>query len=188
MAVADLKRRWALVTGLRGLLMLLAGLYAVIWPAQALLIVVTVGAVLLIIDGVLGLWSLTFGGAKTGNFWFDVVRNALALILGILILLSPILSTLLTVTFFIYVFAIQAIIVGAMEINIAIRERALYSKIWPILLSGVLYVIFGIALALWPLMGAVFFTVFAGVLMILFAVALLGLAWRLYRGADATAG
>jgi uncharacterized membrane protein HdeD (DUF308 family) len=188
MAAADLKRRWALVTGLRGLLMLLAGLYAVIWPAQALVLVVTVGAILLVVDGALGLWSLTFGGAKTGNYWFDVIRNALALILGVLILLSPILSTLLTVWFFVYLFAFQAIIVGVMEITIAIRERALYSKIWPVLLSGILYVLFGAVLLFAPLMSAVFFTVFAGVLMILFAAALLGLAWRLYRGTDAAAG
>jgi uncharacterized membrane protein HdeD (DUF308 family) len=186
MAVADVKRRWALITGLRGLLMLLAGLYAVIWPGPALILVVTVGAVLLIVDGSLGLWSLTFGGAKTGNFWFDVARNALALILGVLILLSPILSAIGLAVLLVSLFAIQAIIIGVMEIVVAVRERALYSKIWPILLSGVAYVIFGVALIFWPLIGAAALTVLAGVLMILFAVALLGFAWRLYKGADAT--
>jgi len=44
---------------------------------------------------VLGLWSLTFGGAKTGNFWFDVVRNVLSILTGALILFSPLLATLL---------------------------------------------------------------------------------------------
>ena len=32
MAAMDLQKRWGLIMGLRGLLMLLAGLYAVIWP------------------------------------------------------------------------------------------------------------------------------------------------------------
>ncbi|MEQ1771512.1 MAG: DUF308 domain-containing protein [Devosia sp.] len=186
MAGADVKRRWAMITGLRGLLMLLAGLYAVIWPAQALVLVVTVGAVLLIIDGALGLWSLTFGGGKTGNFWFDVVRNALALFLGVLILVSPVLSAIVATLFFVYLFAFQAILVGVMEIVIAVRERALYSKIWPVLLSGVLYVLFGIALLFAPLMGGIVFTVVAGILMILFAVALLTIAWRLWQGAGAS--
>ncbi len=187
MAAGDLQKRWGLVMGLRALVMLLAGLYAVIWPGTALFVLVMVGAAVLIVDGVLGVWALTFGGAKTGNFWFDVVRNVLAIIVGVLILLSPVLSTLLTVWFFVYLVALQAIVVGVMEIMIAIRERAHYAKIWPIVLSGVLYVLFGIVLLFEPLMGAIFFTVFAGVMMILFSIGLFALAWRLYSGGSAAA-
>ena len=40
MAVADLKKRMGLVMGLRALLMLLGGLYAVIFPAQALFVLI----------------------------------------------------------------------------------------------------------------------------------------------------
>ena len=184
---SDLQKRWAWIVGLRALLMLLAGLYAVIWPGQALAILVLAGGIIMLVDGVLGLWSLTFGGAKTGNFWFDVVRNVLAIICGVVILLFPLLSTLITVWFVIYLIAIQAIVVGVMEILIAVRERALMGKIWPILLSGILYVLFGIALALAPVMSAIFLVVFAGFMMILFAAGLFALAWRLYRGAPAAA-
>ncbi len=187
MAAADLRKRWGLIVGLRALVMLLAGLYAVIWPGSALAVLVIAGGIILLVDGVLGLWSLTFGGAKTGNFWFDVVRNVLAIITGILILLSPMLATLLTVWFFVYLVAFQAILVGVMEIVIAIRERSLYSKIWPVLLSGVLYVLFGIALLFAPLMSALFLVVFAGVMMILFAIGLFTLAWRLYSTKGAVA-
>jgi uncharacterized membrane protein HdeD (DUF308 family) len=169
--------------------MVIAGIYAVIFPVQALTVLVVVGGVLLVIDGVLGLWSLTFGGAKTGNFWFDIVRNVLGLILGILILLSPLLATLLTATFLIYLFAFQAIFVGAMEIWVIIRERESYAKIWPVLLSGALYIIFGIALLFAPLIGALVMVIFGGVLAILFGIGLLAMAWRLNKeakGAPAT--
>src|SRR5690606_27826868 len=135
-SVADLKKRMGLVMGLRALLMLLAGLYAVIWPASALFVLVWAGAILLLVDGVLGLWALTFGGAKTGNFWFDVIRNVLAIITGALILISPIFGALVTVWFVVYLLAFQAILVGVMAIVIVLRERALYAKIWPVLLSG----------------------------------------------------
>ena len=185
MAAADLRKRWGMVMGLRALLMLLAGLYAVIFPGQALAVLVILGGAILLVDGVLGLWSLTFGGAKTGNYWFDVVRNVLAIITGVLILLSPALAALLTVWFFVYLLAFQAIVVGAMEIAIVIRERALYSKIWPVMLSGVLYVLFGIVLLFAPLMSALLLVTLAGVLMILFSFGLFALAWRLYRGAPA---
>jgi uncharacterized membrane protein HdeD (DUF308 family) len=180
-----LQRRWALITGLRALLMLLAGLYAIIWPAEALLVLVVMGGALFLVDGVLGLWSLTFGGARTGNFWFDVVRNVLSILTGALILFSPLLATLLTTTFLVYIIAFQAIVVGVMEIVIVLRERAHYAKIWPVLLSGVLYVLFGIALLLAPMIAATVLVVFSGVLAILFAVGLFALAWRLYQGSQA---
>lgn len=187
MAVADLRKRMGWVMGLRALLMLLAGLYAVIWPAQALFILVWAGAILLIVDGALGLWALTFGGAKTGNYWFDVIRNVLAIITGFLILISPILGALITVWFVIYLLAFQAIVVGVMEIVIVLRERALYSKIWPVLVSGILYVLFGVALLFAPLMGAIFLTILGGVLMILFSIPLFALAWRMLQGGEAKA-
>jgi len=182
MASTDLQKRWGLIMGLRGLLMLLAGLYAVIWPGAALAVLVLAGGAILLVDGVLGLWSLTFGGAKTGNFWFDVVRNILAIITGVLILLSPILATLLTVWFFVYLVAFQAILVGVMEIMVAIRERTHMPRIWPVVLSGALYVLFGLVLLFSPLMSAIFFVIFGGVMMILFSIGLFTLAWRLYSG------
>jgi uncharacterized membrane protein HdeD (DUF308 family) len=182
MAAMNLQKRWGVIMGLRGLLMLLAGLYAVIWPGPALAVLVVAGGIILLVDGVLGLWSLTFGGGKTGNFWFDVVRNVLAIICGVVILLFPLLSTLITVWFVVYLIAIQAIVVGVMEIVMAVRERAMMGKVWPILLSGILYVLFGIALVFAPLMSALFLVVFAGVMMILFSIGLFTLAWRLYRG------
>jgi uncharacterized membrane protein HdeD (DUF308 family) len=184
MAVADLRKRVGLVMGLRALVMLLAGLYAVLWPGLALVILVWAGAALLLVDGVLGLWALTFGKQKTGNFWFDVVRNVLAIITGLLILISPLLGALVTIWFFVYLVAIQAIFVGVMEIYVVLRERALYAKIWPVLLSGALYVLFGVALLFAPLIGALTLTIMAGVLMILFSIPLFVLAWRMWKGRE----
>ena len=171
----------SILTGLRGLLMLIAGLYALIFPGAALLVLTTVAAALFVIDGVLGLWAITFGGGKTGNFWFDVVRNALSILVGVLILISPLLGTLITATFLVYIVAIQAIFVGVMEIVVIFRERALYAKIWPVLLSGILYVLFGLLLIFWPLEAATALVMVGGVLMMVFAAGLLGLAWRLWK-------
>lgn len=184
MAVSvETKKKYAWSVGLRALLMLLGGLYALVFPAQALTVLVIAGGALLIVDGALGLWGLTFGGARTGNFWFDIVRNALALLLGVLIILSPILATLLTATFLVYLFAFQAIVVGVMEIVIILREREHYAKIWPVLLSGVAYVIFGVLLLLMPVLSALVLVTLAGILMVIFSVALFALAWRMSKTA-----
>jgi uncharacterized membrane protein HdeD (DUF308 family) len=181
MAESGTSRLPSILTGLRGLVMLLAGLYAIVFPVAALTILVIAGGIIFLVDGILGLWSITFGGARTGNFWFDVARNVLAIITGILILVSPLLATLVTVWFFVYLVAFQAIFVGVMEIMVILRERELYAKIWPVLLSGALYVLFGILLIFAPFAGAYVMTILAGLLMIIFSVGLFGWAFRLYK-------
>lgn len=178
---AETKRRFALATGLRGLFMLLAGLYAVIWPAEALTILVLAGGILLVIDGVLGLWSLTFGGGKSGNYWFDVVANALSLILGVLILISPLIATILTATFLATLVGIAALVVGVMQIVVITREREHYARIWPVVLSGISYVLIGLAFLFAPLVSASVTIIIGGVFMIFFAFGLFGWAWRLYQ-------
>ena len=54
------------------------------------------------------------------------------------------------------------------------------------LLSGVLYVLFGVALLFWPLFSALVFVMLAGILAIIFAFGLFGLAWRLRKSAGGT--
>ena len=178
---AETKRRFAMATALRGALMLLAGLYAIIWPTEALTGLVLVGGVLLVVDGALGLWSLTFGGGKSGNYWFDVVANALSLILGILILISPLLATILTVTFLSTVVGIAALVVGIMQIVVITREREHYARIWPVVLSGISYILLGLVFLFFPLVSASIGVIFGGVLLVFFACGLFGWAWRLYQ-------
>jgi uncharacterized membrane protein HdeD (DUF308 family) len=173
-------KTYAIGTALRATLMLLAGLYALLFPVAALAALVVAGGILLIIDGVLGLWSLTFGGGKSGNYWFDVASNAVSLLLGIVILISPLIATILTVSVIIYLIAFAVIVVGAMQIVIIVRERESYARIWPVLLSGAAYVVFGLALLLFPLISAEVMAMFGGVVVILFAFGLYGWAWRLW--------
>lgn len=179
------KRRFALATALRGLLMLLAGLYAMIWPIDALAVLVLFGGILLVIDGALGLWSLTFGGGKSGNYWFDVVSNAASLILGIVILISPLLATIFTVTFMSILVGIAAIIVGVMQIVVVVRERESYARIWPVVLSGISYVLLGLVFLLFPLLSASIGMIIGGILLVVFAIGLFGWAWRLYQASKA---
>lgn len=182
---AETKKRFALATALRGVLMLLAGLYAIIWPTEALTVLVLAGGILLIIDGVLGLWSLTFGGGKSGNYWFDVVGNALSLILGILILISPFLATIFTVTFMAALVGIAALVVGVMQIVVIVREREQYARIWPVVLSGISYILLGLVFLFFPLLTAAISMIFGGVLLVFFSFGLFGWAWRLYQRSKA---
>ena len=167
--------------GLRGVLMLVAGLYAIAFQGLVLTLMVLLGGALFLLDGILGLWSLTFGHAKTGNYWFDVVRNGLAVLTGVLILISPLVATILTVSFLIYIVALQAIVVGVMEMVLASRASEEMSKRWPVLLSSVIYVLFGLMLIFWPISSALALVTVGGALLIVFAIGLFGLALRLRK-------
>jgi uncharacterized membrane protein HdeD (DUF308 family) len=169
------------LTALRGLVMLVAGLYAIFFPHLTILSLVLLAGALFLIDGILGLWSLTFGHAKTGNFWFDVARNVLAVIVGVIILISPILSAIFTTLFLIYIAGIQAVIVGVMELVMVFRARQLFAHIWPVMLSGILYILFGLMLLFAPLMSALALVTVAGIFAVIFAIGLFGLAWRLHK-------
>jgi uncharacterized membrane protein HdeD (DUF308 family) len=179
------RRRYAAATALRGVLLLLVGVYAIFFPSATLAALVLVGGALFLIDGVLGLWSLTFGGAKSGNYWFDVIRNVLSILSGVIILAFPFLSTLIWVWFIVYLVAFQAIVVGVMEIVTVMRERDLYARIWPVILNGALYVLFGIALLFAPMVAAEVLVVIGGILALLFAFGLFALAWRMYQSSQA---
>jgi uncharacterized membrane protein HdeD (DUF308 family) len=74
-----------------------------------------------------------------------------------------------------------------MEIWVIVREREQYARIWPVVLSGVLYILFGVALLFAPMLGALVMVVFGGVLAIIFAVALIAMAWRMYQSAKGAA-
>lgn len=184
MAVSGtVKKRLALSTGLRALLMLLFGIYCVIWPASALTTLVFAGAIVLLVAGVLGLWGLTFGGAKSPTYWWDVVRSGVAIIVGLLIIMSPLMATILTTTFLVTLIGIEAIIFGAVEIYFVWRERASYGVIWPAMLQGSFYVLFGLALIFWPVFFSLVGVTWLGIVMILLAIGLGMFAWRLYRTA-----
>jgi uncharacterized membrane protein HdeD (DUF308 family) len=165
--------------------MLIAGLYAIIWPTDALSVLVLAGGILLIVDGALGLWSLTFGGGKSGNYWFDVVANALSLLLGVLILLSPFLATILTIAFLGTLIGIAALIVGIMQIVVITREREHYARIWPVVLSGISYILLGLVFLFVPLVSITVAMIFGGVMLVIFAFGLFGWAWRLYERSKA---
>ncbi len=184
MAVSGtVKKRLAWSTGLRALLMLLFGVYCVIWPGSALTTLVFAGAIVLLAAGVLGLWGLTFGGVKSPTYWWDVIRAGLAIVVGLLIIVSPLMGTILTTTFLVTLIGIEAIIFGAVEIYFVWRERAAYGSIWPAMLQGGLSVLFGLALIFWPVFFSLVGVTWLGIVMILFAIGLGMFAWRLYRSA-----
>ena len=171
----------SIFAGIRGVLMLAGGLFALISPQLALATLVWVGGVIVIIDGALGLWGLLFGGRTSTRLGVAITRHILAILAGILIVAFPALAAAIGISTLVIVVGILMILIGAFALYVTIVGRALLRQgtFWP--------EVFGVLLLVMPLQSALALVSIVGVLMILYGLFQLYIAWQL-RGLDAKVG
>lgn len=161
------------LTALRGVIMIIAGAFTLAYPTEALRFLIFVGGGVLLVDGLLNLATLNFAGPRDTGFWIGVVRSAFAILAGLAVLLSPWLTPPLSLTFLRYFVGLQALGVGIIEVlGLVIPRRRPMNQVWPALISGGAYALFGLGLLLMPLNGATFLAQMVAVLMIVFAISL----------------
>ena len=96
---ASNKRLAITINLLRGVLLFVAGVLALFFPAIALRFALVAGGCLLVVDGVLGaIASQNYGIESSWPFWLSVTRGVLAVLAGLAVLFSPLLATVLTPT------------------------------------------------------------------------------------------
>lgn len=167
------------LTALRGVVLIIAGLFTLAYPIEALRLLIFVGGGILVLDGVLNMASLRFSGPRDLAFWIGVVRSVLAILAGLMVLLSPWLAPLIPLSALRIIVGVQAIIVGIIEIcGLVLPRPKPRGQIWPMLISGGAYALFGLLLIILPVGGAVIVAQAAAVLMIVFAISLLVGVWR----------
>jgi uncharacterized membrane protein HdeD (DUF308 family) len=179
MAVGESDRIDAVLTALRGLLMAAAALFAFIYPAQAVRLLVLAGGGLLLIDGALGLAAMKFSGPRTRIFWFDLVRNGISIAAGLIVLFSPVLLGIFSLGFMTTLVGLLAVLVGTMEFLSGFIDHERGSRLWPAMIGGGLYIVFGLALLFIPLSSAVVLVRIVTALMILYALLLFYRAWAM---------
>ena len=165
---------WTLV--LRGIAAIIFGILAYLWPGITFTVVVLFFGAYALWDGVFALigafrtegerrWSLVLEGVVgiaaglVTFFWTGAASLALLLVIGA-----------------------WAIVTGIFEIVSAIRLREEIEGEWLLLISGVLSVLFGIALAIWPAAGLVAVTWMIGAYAMVFGFLLTMLGFRLRNG------
>lgn len=172
---------WAV--GLRGILMLIAGLLALFAPMLTLTTMVMVGGALMIIDGGLGLWALLFGGRRTESFPASVARQILAVLAGILVVSFPVTAAAIGVSTLVIIVGILTILVGLLEMYVAFISRKVLREgtFWPAVLSGLAYLAFGILIMVMPLTSATIVVRLVGLLVLLYGLFQIYIAWQLRR-------
>ena len=171
-----LAENWWLLL-LRGIAAIIFGVLAFFWPGITLLTLTFLWGAYALVDGVLALWEAIVGkSGKTSRWWLGLVGLA-GIVSGVLAFAMP-----MTVADLLLLFiAGWAIVTGAMELWGAIKLRKEVDGEWILALSGVMTIAFGVALVVWPLVGALALVWLVGWFAFLLGCAYLGLAFQLRK-------
>jgi uncharacterized membrane protein HdeD (DUF308 family) len=130
---------------LRGVLALLLGLGAIVFPLSAVFAFTMVFAAYCFVDGIASLVAGIRGGQDPGHRWGALVLSGIVgILIGILFLLMPLISTIAYAFIVLVMLAGWAIITGLLEIGVAIRLRREIEGEWLLGLSGAISVLLGI--------------------------------------------
>jgi uncharacterized membrane protein HdeD (DUF308 family) len=159
----------------RGVIAVIFGALALIWPGQTLQALVLVFGAFALVDGI---FAVIAGIAARWYFdrWWAVLLEG---VVGVIIGLLTFFYTNITALVLVYFIAAWALITGFFEIVAAIQLRRLITGEWMYILGGLLSIIFGILLFVFPTAGAVSVIWLIGVYAIVFGISEIVFAFRL---------
>lgn len=174
--VETLARNWWLV-GLRGVAGLLFGLLTLLNPAITLAVLLLFFGAYALADGVFTTIAAIARRRNVPRWGWLVVSGILGILIGVLTFLMPGVTALALL----YIIASWAIIRGIAEIVAAIQLRKMITGEWLLILAGVLSVLFGFLLIIFPGAGALTVVLWIGAFAAVFGILMIGLAFRLRR-------
>src|SRR5258705_1446738 len=156
-AAETLVRNWWLFT-LRGVLGIVFGLIALIFPGPTILSLVILFSAYMLVDGVFGIISAVRAIRRKEDRWGLLIFEGLCNIaVGIAAFLWPS----LTVVPFIWLIAAWAIVTRGLMTAAGFRLNIDHGRWW-LILGGLLSVAFGVLLIITPLIGAIVLTWWLG--------------------------
>jgi uncharacterized membrane protein HdeD (DUF308 family) len=130
---------------LRGVLALLLGAGAIVFPLSAVFAFTMLFAAYCFIDGVASLIAGIHGGQEPGHRWGALVFSGIiGILIGVLFLVMPLIATITYAFIVLVMLAAWAIITGILEIAVAVRLRREIEGEWLLGLSGAISVLLGI--------------------------------------------
>jgi uncharacterized membrane protein HdeD (DUF308 family) len=175
-AAAPMPRRsWWMVV-LRGLAALVFGLVAIFWPGISLAALVTLFGIYALMDGALTLGLALRRPRHEPGRSILIAMGISGLVIGLVSVLWP----QATVTLLIYVLAAWLVLFGLIAIAHSLQMKKQVAD-WPLSRGGILLLVIGLLLALFPNAVAVAATWALGLLALLIGAGLLLFAWRRYQ-------
>ncbi len=170
------KRTWGeLLFG--GIIALLFGIIASVWPGRTLMTVIAFFGVFILAEGVVTVVVSIIRRNIYERWWLALIGGIIGILIGALTVAHPIGTTL----FLLYMIAVWALITGVFSIIAAIRLRKSLSNEWYLIISGIVAIIFSIFIFARPEAAAVTIMWIISAFAILFGILLLVLAFRIRK-------
>jgi uncharacterized membrane protein HdeD (DUF308 family) len=169
-----LARNWGWVA-LRGVAALIFGLLTLFNPVITLATLVLLFGAYALVDGVFAVVSAVANRRGEPHWVSLLISGVVGIALGILTFVMPRITALILL----YFVAWWAIFIGGSQIIAGIRLRKLITGEWLLIVAGVLSLVFGLLLFLWPGAGALAVALWIGAYAAVFGVVLIALALRL---------
>ena len=169
----ELGRRLSVLLAVRGLLAVVFGVLLLAWPDITVLALAYVFAAYVVADGI-GL-IVSGVGARGGRRWAYVLAGVVGVIAGLAAAFWPGVTVLVLVVWA----GAWAVVTGVLEIVAAVRREG--SGRWLMALAGVLSVVAGLLILIWPGIGALALATLLGIYALAAGVSLLWAAWQVRR-------
>lgn len=174
-----LRRNWWALA-LRGVIAILFGIMAFIWPDITLGALVLLFGAYVLLDGIFAIIAAFRDREENAQWWLLLIEGLAGIAAGIVTFIWPG----ITAVVLLYLIAAWAIITGILEIIAAIRLREELSGELLLVLSGVLSIIFGFLLIIQPGAGALALVWLVAAYAIIFGIVLIALSLRLRSWKD----
>lgn len=175
---AALQRNWWLVL-IRGAIALLFGVVALVLPGPTIASLVLLFGVYMAVDGVFAIAAGVRAASRHERWGEFIIEGIIGLVAAFFAFVFPLVTVLAVVVFAAVwaVFSGVALLVGAFQMHGAAGgSRGLMA------LGGIVSILWGVLLWIFPFAGAVVLTYWIGAYALLFGGALVALALRLRRG------
>ena len=179
-AMRETVKRYSLWYLIQGVLLVVAGVLALVYPIIASVAIVYLLAWVLIISGVLQGIGL-IGASNVPHYWLQLISAVLAILIGVLLLRAPDSGLAIMTVLLIVYFMVE----GIAKVIFALTIRPFPNWGW-VLGSGVVGIV--LALVLWanmPLSAEWVLGLMLGILLICEGAALTTLAWQVRRAPPA---
>jgi uncharacterized membrane protein HdeD (DUF308 family) len=180
-AITQLSRDWWHFA-VRGVLAILFGVLALVWPKSAITALVLLFGAFVLVDGIVAVVSGIQLRQSFKYWWALLLEGLTGIAIGIMTFIWPNAAALALL----YFIAIWAILTGVFEIVAALEFRNLIPGEWATFIAGLLSIVLGILLFVSPSAGAIgliwaiaLYAIAFGIMEIVFAVRLRGLGREL---------
>jgi uncharacterized membrane protein HdeD (DUF308 family) len=164
---------WAVA--LRGLVAVLFGIAAFVWPGITLWALVAIFGAYALVDGIFAVIEAFRRDVVGERWWALLFEGFVGIAIGILTFAWP----RLTAMGLLYLIAFWAIVTGVFEVITAIRLRHEIRGEWMMALIGVLSVAFGFLLVAFPLTGALSVVLIIGAYAVAIGALMIALGFKL---------